>query len=175
MKINYSISFYLVIFFAAAIILKFLGFILLNWADLFAYFSMLWGISMFYYSFLKQNQSGIFIGATLFQIGIILISMSLFEIYNPAQVFIPALITIIGISLLFANWIGKTTKQEMVLSVIFILVGVLLMIFRGNLTITLYFESIFQLLKELWFIIIILLLVVYLTILDFRNNNKNQS
>jgi hypothetical protein len=174
-KKNYSISFYLVIFFAAAIILKFLGFILLSWTDLFAYFSMLWGISMFYYSFLTQNQSGIFIGATLFQIGIILISMSLFEIYNPAQVFIPALITTIGISLLFTYWIGKKTKQGMVLSVIFILVGVLLMILRGNLTITLYFESIFQLLKELWFIIIILLLVIYLTILDFRNNNKNQS
>lgn len=175
MKKNYSINFYLTIFLVAVIILKLLGFILLSWTELFSYFSMLWGISIFYYSYLKRYRAGIFVGATLFQIGIILLSMSLFEIYNPAQIFIPAIITIIGISLLFTNWIGETTKQGMILSVVFILVGVLLMIFRGDLTITLYFESVFQLLKELWFFIIILLLVIYLTVLDFRNNNKNQS
>ncbi len=175
MKKNYSINFYLIIFLAAAIILKFLGFVPLSWTELFAYFSMLWGISSFYYSFLKQYPAGIFIGATLFQIGIILISMSLFEVYNPAQVFVPALITIIGVSLLFTNWIGRTTKQGLVLSVVFIVIGVLLMIFRGSLTLTLYFQSVFQLLSELWFIIIILFLIVYLTFIDFRNNNKNQS
>lgn len=175
MKKNYSINFYLTIFLVAVIILKFLGFILLSWTELFSYFSMLWGISIFYYSYLKQYRAGIFVGATLFQIGIVLLSMSLFEIYNPAQIFIPAIIAIIGISLLFTNWIGETTKQGMILSVVFIIVGVLLMIFRGDLTITLYFESVFQLLKELWFFIIILLLVIYLTVLDFRNNNKNQS
>lgn len=170
MKRNYSTNYYLILFLIAAIILKFLGFIFLSWTELFAYFSMFWGISMFYYSFLKQYSAGIFIGATLFQIGIILIAMSLFEIYNPAQVFVPALITIIGISLLFTNWIGKATKQGIILSGIFILVGVLLMIFRGSVSISLYIKSVYEFLKELWFVIIILFVIVYLTLIDFRQN-----
>lgn len=175
MRKTYSVNFYLILFIIAAVALKFLGFIYVPWTQLFSYISMFWGMSMFYYSSLKQNQPGIFLGAILFQIGVTLLSLSLFEVYQPAKIFIPALLTIIGSSLLITNLIGKSNKLALILSTIFLFVGVLLIIFRGNLTPELFVESVYQLLKNFWLIIIILAIIITLVTIEFRNEKRNQN
>ena len=175
MKKKYSVDFYLIMLAVISIVLNFLGLINLSWTELFSYIAMFWGISMFYYSYLKNYKFGIFSGAVLFQIGIVLLSLNLFEIYEPAVIFIPTVLVIVGSSLLLSNLLVTSNKLALVLSIIFILVGVLLMIFRGHYTFGLFFNSVYQLLKEFWLIIIILFIIILLVANEFRNENRNRN
>jgi hypothetical protein len=134
---------------------------------------MFWGISIFYYSYLKQYQFGIFTGAVLFQIGILLLVFSLFELYNPAQVFIPTILTITGISLLVANLIGKRNNLSVFLSSLFVFVGLIFVVFRGNVKISSFLESAFQILKEFWIIMIVLAVIIWGVAVEFRKEKND--
>lgn len=171
-KLN-SIDFYLTVFLILSIILKFIGLISFSWVELFAYISMFWGISMFYYSYLKQYQFGIFAGAVLFQIGILLLVFSLFELYNPAKIFIPTILSITGVSLLIANLIGKKNNLSVFLSVLFIVVGLILIVFRGSVKFNSFLESAFQILKEFWIIAIILAVIIWGVAVEFKKDKKD--
>ena len=173
MKKANSINFYLTIFLVLSIVLKFIGLISFSWTELFAYISMFWGISMFYYSYLKQYQFGIFTGAVLFQIGILLLVFSLFELYNPAQVFIPTILIITGVSLLIANVVGKRNNLSIFLSSLFVFVGLIFVLFRGNIKINLFLESAFQIFKEFWIIMIVLALIIWGVAVEFRKEKND--
>jgi hypothetical protein len=163
------------IFIAVSIILKFIGLLNFSWTNLFAYTSMFWGMNMFYYSYLKHYQFGIFSGAVLFQIGSALLSLAFFELYQPGKIFIPAILTIVGTSLLLVNFLGKTNNFTLILGLVFVVMGVLLIIFRGNLTWGLFTESIYNLLKEFWLIILILAIIISLVVIDFKNEKNIQN
>jgi hypothetical protein len=163
------------IFVAFFVILKFLGFIKFSWTELFSYISVFWGMSMFYYSYLKQYKFGIFAGAVIFQFGMGLLSLALFELYQPAKIFIPAMLTIIGTSLLLANLLGNTSKFTLILSLVFIVMGVLLMIFRGDITGELFLESTYNLLKEIWWINLILVIIIVFVAIEFKNEKRIES
>jgi hypothetical protein len=168
-----SVNFYLIIFLAVVIILKFFGLISFSWTELFAYVSMFWGIGMFYYSYLKQYQLGIVTGAVLFQIGILLLMFTLFELYNPAIIFIPTVLTIIGTSLLIANLIGKRNNFSLFLSSVFVFVGVVLIVFRGNAKFNSFFSSISQILKEIWVIVVIIAVIILGIAVEFKKEKKD--
>ena len=168
-----SIDFYFSLIALVAIIFKLLGFIALSWAELLAYASMFWGMSVFYNSYLRQYQFGIFSGASFFLIGVTFISSVWFELYQPAKVLIPILLTIIGISFLISNLIGKKNKFILVLSAVFIVMGISLIISRGDSTLMLFLQSLYQMLKMFWWIILILAAVIFLAITQFKREKKN--
>jgi hypothetical protein len=162
-------------FIVISIISKFIGLFNFSWTELFAYISMFWGMSMFYYSYLKQYKFGIFSGAVLFQIGSALLSLALFELYQPAKIFIPAILSIVGTSLLLANFLESTNKFTVILGFVFVIMGIILIIFRGNLTWGLFIESVYNLLKKFWLIILILVIIISLVVIDFKSEKKSQS
>lgn len=173
MKKTYSIDFYLISFSIIAVILKIIGLISFSWTEIFSYVSMFWGMSMFYYSYLKNYKFGVFAGSVLFQIGVVLLSLSIFEIYNPAEIFIPTLLVIAGSSLILSNLLVKSNKIILLLSTFFLLAGIVLMLLRGHYTLNLFLNSVYLMLKEFWLIIIVLLIVIIIVINEFKKENKN--
>jgi len=169
-----SVNFYLLLFLLVSLILKIFGLINFTWGKFISYALMFWGISFFYNSFLKKYHLGIFSGALLFQMGAVLFSATLFELLEPEKIFFPAALAIIGFALLFTNLVGNMNKFVFVLSIIFISAGILLLIFRGNITLILFLESAYQLLKNFWIILLISLGIIFLATVEFRNGKKNQ-
>ncbi len=135
---------------------------------------MFWGISIFYNSFLKKYNFGIFAGALAFQIGAILFSAALFEFLEPGKMIFPAALAIAGFALLFTKLVGNTNKFVFVLSIILILAGILLLIFKGNVTLILFLESAYRLLKDIWVVLLISFGIIFLAAFEFRNGKKNQ-
>ena len=174
MKKLHSLNFYLIVFIIISIFLKFFGLIDLSWIKIIAYAGLFWGMSMFYHSYLNQYRNGVFSGAILFQVGVTLFVQSLFELYEPARIFIPAVLILIGTSLLLANLLVKISKFPVVLSIIFIVMGVLLMISRGESTLALFADSTYQLLKQFWIIIVILSIIIIFIGIEFKNGRNNR-
>ncbi len=84
-----SVNFYLILFFIFSIALSYSGLINLKLLDITAYFTLFWGISFFYSSYLKQLQTGIIFGSILFLSGSVLFVFTKFEIINFGNVFFP--------------------------------------------------------------------------------------
>lgn len=170
-----STNFYLLLFLLVSLILKIFGLINFTWNKFISYVLMFWGISIFYNSFLKKYNFGIFAGALAFQIGAILFASTIFEFLEPEKMIFPAALAIVGFALLFTKLIGNTNKFVFVLSIIIILAAILLLIFRGNVTLILFLESAYRLLKDFWIILLISLGIIFLAAFEFRNGKKNQS
>lgn len=170
-----SVNPYLIIAFFAVSIFKLVGILSLSWTEIFSYASMFWGIALFYYSFLKNNPGGIFIGALLFQIGILLFLNSKFEFSEPKRIFIPAIMSIIGFSLLLINLVDKSNIYRLTVALIISFTGVLLIIFRGQFDPGMFFYSVLEMIKDLWIILVILALIILFTAREFSKEKKDQN
>jgi hypothetical protein len=170
-----SVNSYLIIAFLVVSILKLWGIFSLSWTEIFSYASMFWGIGLFYYSFLKNNPGGIFIGALLFQIGILLFLNAKFELSEPKRIFIPAIMSIIGFSLLLINLVDKSNKYRLSVALIISFTGILLIIFRGQFDPEMFFYSALEITKDFWIILIVLALIILFTAREFSKEKKDQN
>lgn len=170
-----SVNFYLAVIFSVVVILKFIGILSIRWPEIFSFAAIFWGMNIFYNSYLKLLPTGIFIGALLFQIGILLFLTSKYELYEPRRVFIPALMSVIGFSLLFTNLIQHSNKYRFFLSILISLVGILLIFFRSSVNLDLYFSYLLEIINYFWIVIVFLVIIIALTIFEFNRENKNQN
>ena len=166
-----SINFYLLIAFIIVTFLSLLDIISISAMDIAAYALMIWGISFFYSSFIKQYKTGTTLSAVSFLVGTLLFVFAKFEIWNFGTVFIPSALIIIGSSLFISNLLIRLNSISVLFSVLSLFAGVWLLIMRGTATVDLYLSAVFEIAKSYWIIILFLAGIVFLTARNFKKRN----
>ena len=166
-----TINLYLLIIFIVVTFLSLLNIFSISEMDMAAYALMIWGISFFYSSFIKQYKTGIAFGAVFFLVGTLLFVFSKFEIWNFGTVFIPSVLIIIGASLFISNLLIRLNSISLLFSVLSLFAGVWLLIMRGTATVDLYLSAVFEIAKSCWIIILFLAGIVFLTAKKFKKRN----
>ena len=90
---------YLITFLAALIFLRALGFITVSDSELAGYGMMIYGLSLFYSSYIQKRKLLLFIGSGIFLSGVVFFLIGNFDLWNIEQLLIPALLFIFSISL----------------------------------------------------------------------------
>lgn len=166
-----SINFYLLIAFIIVTFFSLLDIISISAMDIAAYALMIWGISFFYSSFIKQYKTGTTLSAGSFLVGTLLFVFAKFEIWNFGTVFIPSALIIIGSSLFISNLLIRLNSISLLFSVLSLFAGVWLLIMRGTATVDLYLSAVFEIAKSYWIIILFLAGIVFLTAKNFKKRN----
>lgn len=169
-----SVNFYLLLLFIIVTFLSLIGIVSLNAFDIAAYACLFWGISIFYSSYLKQYKTGVVIGSVLFLSGSILFVFTRFEILNLGTVFVPVVLSILGLSLLIANLLTKANSISVIFSILSLFAGTWLMTSRGTATVELYLSSVYALFKSYWLIVLFIGIIIFLAARNFKRRNDDQ-
>ncbi len=155
-----NITIYLLAATILFIFLKIFGLIYLNINEIFGYAFVLFGISAVFLMF-GQNRRGIlFIGSTIFLIGLLIIVIYNFDIIRTNAIVIPALLFILGISFLVLFVDDGKNKNTLYLFLIFSLAGLVITLLGGTITLNRFFNSIVDVIAEFWFIILLAIILI---------------
>ena len=163
---------YLITFLAVLIFLRTLGFITISDSELIGYGLMIYGLSIFYSSYIKRIKLLLFIGSVIFLSGVVLFLIGNFELWNIDNLLIPASLLIFSIGL-FMVYLSDTSKKSMLyLALILLTAGIGAMALVSKTGIDGYFENILLITKIYWPVIIILFFVVVLVNKNAREKPK---
>lgn len=171
MKNFRSVNFYLILLYVFFIALSYIGLVDFQLLDITAYFSLFLGISFFYSSYLKQLQSGIIFGSILFLAGSILFVFTKFEIINFGNAFFPAVLLIIGVSLLISVFITKINPMILIVSILFVFAGAWLIIMRGSKNMEMFFLAVNEIYKNYIVIFLVSIIIIFITAKNFKNRD----
>lgn len=137
------------------ILLKLTGIISIQSIELLGYILIFFGLNYAYDSFGKNRQGVLFTATIIFLIGLILFIISKFEILQPSHLILPSVLLIIGVGLLMV-WIdGQMKNQVIILSVIFLLFGIILTILKGSITFRSFLVSLVDMSAKYWPVLLI--------------------
>ena len=169
---NNLIIVYLVIFISVLILLRFIGAININNDELIGYGLITYGLSLFYSAYIESRKLFIFIGSTVFLIGVFFFITGNFEFENTDKIFVPAAIFILSVSSLMVFLSDTSFKPGMYAAIILFTTGIgalAIMSIHGIENFINYTVDIF---KIYWAVLIILLAVVALVNKDFKEKKK---
>lgn len=170
-----TINLYLLIIFTVVTFLSLLNIVSISAMDIAAYAFMIWAISFFYSSFIKQYKTGVTLSAVSFLVGTLLLVFAKFEIWNFETVLIPSALIIIGLSLLISNLLVRSNNISVVFSVLSLFAGVWFLIMRGTATVDLYLSAAFELAESYLIVFLFLAGIVFLTAKIFKKKDIDQN
>jgi hypothetical protein len=161
-KIYQSILTYLLIFLALALILKIFGIISLSGSELVGYAFVFFGVSSSYVSFGQDQPLSLFLGTIIFLIGILLYIVNNFLIFWNSQLYLPTSLLMVGIAFLMVYYDDTKRKKVIILSGIFLLLGIIFTITIGNISFVSFYGSMFRVAGNYWPVIIITIGILFL-------------
>jgi len=170
---NNLIIVYLVIFISVLILLRSISVIIINNNELIGYGLITYGLSLFYSAYIESRKIFVFIGSTVFLIGIYFFITGNFEFENTDKIFVPAVIFILSVSSFMLYLSDKGFKVGMYAAIILFTAGVgslALMSTHGIENFITYAVSIFNI---YWPVLIILLAVIALVNKDIKGKKKD--
>lgn len=167
-----SVYFYLLLFIPIAILLKIFGIINFKSGEIISYFLLIAGMSLFYHSFLKENRTGIFLGSTLFLIGIFLFTANYFELINTGKILIPSLLIITAVGLLLGYFLISKDKFALTVSLSCLIIGTTILIYRSDTTFNSYLYAIMGFLELYWVIILVSVGIVLIISYEVKKELK---
>ncbi|MCH9029210.1 MAG: hypothetical protein IH819_06255 [Bacteroidetes bacterium] len=165
---NNLILIYLLVFVAILIFLRALGVIYISNDELLGYVLIIYGLSLFYSSFISGRKIFLFIGSTTFLIGIIFFLFSNFQFQNTHDFILPAVIFILSISSFMVYLSDTTQKISVYIAIILCALGVGAMVLISKNGIVGYFANIVFITEIYWPMLIILIVVVMLVNRDSK-------
>jgi len=152
---NQPVFIYLLIFLALSIVLKLLGVIDVANIELIGYAFIFYGITLVYTSFGKKQTVVLFIGSSVFLVGLVLFLINNFEFTNSKEIIFPAILLIIGINflMLFLNNTGR--KRFLAISLTSIISAIIVTLLLGSITFQDFFTSIINIGEKYWPIVLI--------------------
>jgi hypothetical protein len=166
---NNLILIYLLLFVAILILLRALGVIHISNDELLGYVLIIYGLSLFYSSFISGRKIFLFIGSTIFLIGIIFFLLSNFQFQNTHDFILPAIIFVLSISSFMVYLSDTTQKISVYIAIILCALGIGAMALIIKNGIAGYFVNIVFITEIYWPMFIILIVVVMLV-----NKNAKQ-
>lgn len=165
---NNLILIYLLVFVVILILIRALGVIHISNDELLGYVLIIYGLSLFYSSFISSRKIFLFIGSTIFLIGIIFFLLSNFQFQNTHDFILPAIIFILSISSFMVYLSDTTQKISVYLAIILCALGVGAMALISKNGIAGYFVNTVFIAEIYWPMLIILIVVVMLVNKDSK-------
>ena len=166
---NNLLFIYLITFLAALIFLRAIGIINVSDSELIGYGLMIYGLSLFYSSYIKRRKLLLFIGTGIFLSGVLFFLIGNFELWNIDQLLIPASLFIFSISFFMVYLADMPKKNMLYLALILFTAGIGAMALVSKTGIDGYFENAVLITRIYWPVIIILFFIVALV-----NKNEKQ-
>jgi len=170
---NNLIIVYLVIFISVLILLRSLGVININNNELIGYTLITYGLSLFYSAFIESRKLIIFIGSTVFLIGIFFFITGNFEFENTDKIYVPAVIFILSINYLMLFLSDRSFKFGMYAAIILFTAGIGTLALMSIHGIENFITSTMNILNIYWPVLIILLAVIALVNKDIKEKKKD--
>lgn len=157
---NQLIGILTVSFILISVLLNIFEIVYISSNNIFGYSFIIIGSSLTYTAFVQNKKTIAFIGSATFLSGVLLIIIDNFEIYIQ-QDFVPPIILIVaGCSLLMAYLTDSVKRILFLISVVFLTVGIILLIFQKSFDFGIYYRSVLSIISVYWPIIIIMIFVI---------------
>lgn len=153
---------YLVTFLALLIFLRAIGIITVTNSELIGYGLIIYGLSLYYSSYINRNKIILFIGSGIFLSGVLFFLIGNFELCNIDKLLIPASLFIFSISLFMVYLSDTYHKSTMYFALILFTIGIKAMALISVNGIGSYFENAVLITRIYWPVLIILFIVVAL-------------
>lgn len=137
------------------VFLKITGIIHIQNIELLGYVFIFFGLSYAFNSFGNNRKGLLFTSTVVFLFGVILFIFSSFEILQPSHLVLPAILMIIGIGFLMVWLDGEMKNQVLILSMIFIFLGIILTIMKGSITFRSFIMSFADMTTKYWPVLLI--------------------
>ena len=170
---NNLIIVYLVIFISVLIFLRFIGIIIINNDELIGYGLITYGLSLFYSAFIESRKLFIFIGSTVFLIGVFFFIMGNFEFENTDKIFVPAAIFILSVSSFMLFLSDRGFKVGMYAAIILFTAGIGTLALMSPNGIGNFITYTIDIFKKYWPVLIILLAVIALVNKDIKGKKRD--
>ena len=168
---NNLLVIYLLTFLASLIFLRMVGIITITDSELVGYGLIIYGLSLFYSSYINSKKLFLFIGSGIFLCGVLFFLIGNFELWNIDQLLIPASIFILSIGLFMVYLSDISYRNIMYIALILFAIGIGAMALISQNGIEGYFENTLLITRIYWPILIILFIVVALV----NRNAKEKS
>ena len=152
----------LILFVWVSVLLSLFGVVDLDYSEIIAYTLLFLGTTVFYPSFNKNDKLGIFLGSTIFLIGITFFITNYFEINDTSQILIPSTLLIVAISFLLIFLADTHNKKFLYIGLLICAVGIFTVFDRGNPEIGSYFISIKNLIGKFWIVALLVIVTVFI-------------
>jgi hypothetical protein len=150
-----SIISYLLIFLLILILLRVAGFINIQNVELLGYILIYFGLSYVFNSFGNKRKGALFTSTVIFLVGVVLFIISNFEIQQLSKLIIPSSFMIIGIGLFMTYLDGNQLTYILLLSLLFIAVGIIITIIYGEITSHSFYASFLGVTEKYWSVLLI--------------------
>ena len=162
MSKNHHLVTYLLIFLAAAMMLRIFGIINTSSGEILSYVLAVYGIVTVYISMGKNKRLNLFLGTVIFLSGIILFVTNNFDFYRISGILLPSVFLIIGAGFLMLFIDNPSEKTVLTLAVIFIVFGMILTVILGTFSIHSFFNAILYIAQKYWILAVILIMIILL-------------
>ena len=115
---------YIIIFASVLILLRTIGILYFNDFEIIGYVLMIYGLSLFYSSYITDNKMILFAGSALFLMGVVFLISGSFELQDSGQLFIPACLFILSISSMMLFLFDNKNKTSFYSAVILFAVSI---------------------------------------------------
>lgn len=168
---NKLLVIYLLTFLAVLIFLRIIGIITVTDSELIGYGLIIYGLSLFYSSYINRKKLILFIGSGIFLSGVLFFLIGNFELWNLYQLLIPASLFIFSISFFMVYLSDTSHKNTMYFALILFTIGIGAMALISVNGVEGYFENALLITRIYWPVLIILFVVVALV----NRNAKEKS
>ncbi len=169
MNRNHYILIFLILFIFLAFAFKYFGFAYFDNYELLAVVFAAYGSGTVYSTFGKNKKFSLFVGTAAFLVGIVFFLIGKQQIFNSSAILFPSVLFILGIGCLMLFFDNTSDKSLLIVSGVFILLGILYTSISGSLNAGTFFRSLYELASEYWLIILVVAIVIYL----FSRRRKN--
>ncbi|GBD86401.1 hypothetical protein BMS3Abin03_00320 [bacterium BMS3Abin03] len=118
------IYFYLLLFLLILTVLRMYEIITFNNNELIGYALIIYGLSVYYSSYIKTKKVGLVLGSAIFLTGVVFFILGNFEIANATQIIIPSVILITSLSIFMLYVYDVTKKISLYIALILFSAGV---------------------------------------------------
>ena len=168
---NKLLVIYLITFLALLIFLRAIGAVNISNSELIGYGLMIYGLSLFYSSYITRRKLLLFIGSGIFLSGVVFFLIGNFQLWNIDQLFIPASLFILSISFFMVYLFDRSHKSMIYFTLALFIIGIGVMALISKNGVGGYFENTLLITRIYWPIVIILFFVVALV----NRNAKEKS
>ena len=165
---------YLLIFLSVIILLKMLGVMWISNNELLGYALIVYGLSLFYSSFIHKRKIFLFIGSVLFLAGLLLFVIENFEFENTDRLILPSSVFVLSISS-FMVYLSDT-QQKLIgyLSAILLAAGMGITALISTQGIPGFFGNVVAVAGKYWTIIVILIIVIILVSKESQEKDQEK-
>ena len=157
-----NIILYLIGFILIAVILKLVGLVNFNNFELLAVIFAAFGSGTVYNSMGKNKKISLFFGSAAFLAGVVFLLIGSRQIPNTSHIIFPSVLYIIGISC-FMLYLDNTSDKTLILvSFIFILLGVIYTAISGSFSFDTFIGTLSDVIGEFWLVLLVVIIVIYI-------------